>query len=75
MARVLEREGKQAGFSRSYRASLDRVGRFTFDVPDVRLQDEMMNEVLNLESEIRETKKRIEPLSGKKESIQKKYLL
>ncbi|MBR0070597.1 MAG: hypothetical protein IJP97_08900, partial [Synergistaceae bacterium] len=74
MARVLEREGRQAGFSRSYRASLDRVGRLTFDVPDVQLQNEMMNEVLNLESEIAEAMKRIESLSGKKEAILKKYL-
>ena len=75
MARVLEREGKQAGFSRSYRASLDRVGRITFDVPDVRLQNNMMNEVLSLESEIAEAMKKIESLSGKKESILKKYLV
>ena len=58
----------------NYRASLDRVGRLTFDVPDVQLQNDMMNEVLNLESEIAEAMKRIESLSGKKEAILKKYL-
>ena len=33
-----------------YRASLDRVGRITFDVPDVRMQNEAMNDVLSLEN-------------------------
>ena len=59
---------------RNYRASLDRVGRITFDVPDVKLQNEAMNEVLNLESEIADAKKRIKSLSGLKEAVLKKYL-
>ena len=73
-ARVLEREGKSLGFSRSYRASLDRVGRITFDVPDIEAQTKAMTEVLTLEAEIAQAKKDLESLSGQKSAILKKYL-
>ena len=73
-ARVLEREGKSLGFSRSYRASLDRVGRITFDVPAIEVQTRAMNEVLQLEAEILQAHIELEDLAGKKGAILKKYL-
>ena len=73
-ARVLEREGNSLGFSRSYRASLDRVGRITFDVPAVEAQNATMNEVLRLEREITQARIELEGLSGNKGAILKKYL-
>lgn len=73
-ARVLEREGRDLGFSRSYRASLDRVGRIMFNVPDMYEQNRAMNEVLSLEAEIEQNKKDLEALSGQKSAILKKYL-
>ena len=73
-ARVLEREGRRLGFSRSYRASLDRVGRITFNVPSIEAQNEAMSEVLSLEAEITQAKKDLQALSGQKTSILKKYL-
>ncbi|MBQ7154137.1 MAG: N-6 DNA methylase [Synergistaceae bacterium] len=73
-ARVLEREGRRQGFSRSYRASLDRVGRITFDVPDIEAQNRAMNEVLNLETQITQAKTDLQALSGRKAAILKKYL-
>ena len=73
-ARVLEREGKGLGFSRSYMTSLDRVGRITFDVPDIEAQNRAIIEVLTLEAEIAQAKKDLESLSGKKSAILKKYL-
>ena len=55
-------------------ASLDRVGRITFDVPDIEAQNRAIIEVLTLEAEIAQAKKDLESLSGKKSAILKKYL-
>ena len=74
LARMLEREGRRLGFSRSYRASLDRVGGITFSVPDIDAQTRAMNEVLTLEAEITQAKTELEALSGRKAAILKKYL-
>ena len=73
-ARVLEREGRSLEFSRSYRASLDRVGRITFGVPAIETQNAAMAEVLQLEGEITQAKIELEGLSGRKSAILKKYL-
>ncbi len=40
MVHILEIEGKKMGFSRSYRASIDRVQGISFAVPDRAAQDE-----------------------------------
>ena len=74
-ARILEREGRSFGFSRSNRASLDRVGRITFNVPSIEVQTKAMTEVLQLEEEIAQAKIELEGLSGNKGAILKKYLL
>ena len=73
-ARILEREGRSFGFSRSNRASLDRVGRITFNVPSIEVQTKAMTEVLQLEEEIAQAKIELEGLSGNKGAILKKYL-
>ena len=73
-ARVLEREGRNLKFSRNYRASLDRVGRITFEVPAIETQNAAMSEVMRLEAEIRQAKIELAGLSGKKGLILKKYL-
>ena len=75
MARVLEREGMNMRFSRSFRASLDRVRGITFAVPDMKAQTEAMNEVMKLEEEITRANKNLSLLAGKKEKILQKYLI
>ena len=74
MAGILEREGLKIGFSRNLRASLDRVGGITFNVPDIEAQNTAMNEVMRLEDKISENITALKNLSGKKELILKKYL-
>ena len=74
MARVLEREGTRLGFSRNFRASLDRVGGIRFGVPEIESQVSAMNEVLRLEGEISQALRDIESLAGMKESVLGKYL-
>ena len=74
LARMLEREGQRLGFSRSYRASLDRVGGITIDFPEIDAQTSVMAEVLSLEAEIAQDKSELESLAGKKATILNKYL-
>ena len=74
MARVLEREGTRLGFSRNFRASLDRVGGIRFAVPDMGSQISAMNEVLSLEGEISRALGEIDGLAGMKEAVLRKYL-
>lgn len=52
MAYLLEKEGKIKGFSRTYRASLDRIKSINISVPNIELQNQKMQEVRKLELEI-----------------------
>ena len=74
IAMILEREGKSMNFSRSYRASLERVRGIKFEVPDIEKQNLAMNEVLKLEAQISNAQQQLKNLQGKKEVILKQYL-
>lgn len=74
MARILEREGTRLGFSRNFRASLDRVGGIKFGVPEMDSQVPAINDVMNLEREISRALMSLKGLEGKKEAVLKKYL-
>ena len=74
MARILEREGPRLGFSRNFRASLDRVGGIKFGVPEMDSQVPAINDVMNLEREISRALMSLKGLEGKKEAVLKKYL-
>ena len=66
MAHILEREGKIAGFSRSYRASLDRIRGAKFHVPDIHTQNSYIDEVRKLEASIKECQTRLKAFIGVK---------
>ena len=74
MARILEEEGRKMGFSRSYRASIDRVESISFTVPDIDVQNKAMEEVLELEAKIKEAEESLKALSKKRTEIVQKYL-
>lgn len=74
LAHILEVEGKKIGFSRSYRASIDRVQGITFTVPDRAVQDNVISEVVKLEAQIIECEKALTALNGKTASILEQYL-
>lgn len=74
MARILEREGTRLGFSRNFRASLDRIGGIKFGVPEMDSQVAAMNDVMSLEREISQALMSLKALEGKKEAVLKKYL-
>ena len=74
MAHILEREGISKGFSRSYRASLDRISSIKFEVTDVATQNHFMDKVIKLEALIRNCQGKLKTFIGIKESVLKKYL-
>jgi restriction endonuclease S subunit len=74
LAHILEKEGKKMGFSRSYRASIDRIKGITFTVPDKTLQDETIIKIEEIEAHIHKAEKQLEVLSGKTVEILNRYL-
>ena len=52
MAHILEKEGKILRFSRTYRASLDRIKSIQITVPSIDIQNNAMNKVVELERKI-----------------------
>ena len=74
LAHVLEIEGKKMGFSRTYRASIDRIQSISFYVPDIAIQNEVVAKVQDIEKKIAEAKQQLEKLQGKTTAILNKYL-
>lgn len=61
-------------FSRSYRASIDRIESISFVVPDADAQNAAMAEVIELERKIAEAEKQLANISSKKAAVLEKYL-
>lgn len=74
LAHVLENEGRKMGFSRTYRASIDRIQNISFYVPDINKQNEIVAKVKKVEEKIAEAEQRLEKLQGKTTAILNKYL-
>ncbi len=74
MAHILEVEGRKMGFSRSYRASIDRIQGITFTVPSRAVQDKIIKKILKIEKDIHKAKSKLEELSDKTSSILNMYL-
>ncbi len=74
MVHLLEIEGKKRGFSRSYRASIDRVRGISFAVPDRTTQDEAIAKIETIEEKIREAEIVIDALTGKIAEILNQFL-
>lgn len=65
LAHILETEGRKMGFSRSYRASIDRVQGITFNVPDIEEQNNVISQIEMLEVKIQELEGKLHSLNGK----------
>ena len=74
MVHILDVEGKKMGFSRAYRASIDRVQGITFSVPERSVQDKTIEKIIEIEKQIREAEKKLDALNGKTAEIVKSYL-
>lgn len=74
LVHILEREGENIGFSRSYRASIDRVKSITFYVVNRDEQDKMISKIQAIESQIQQAESKLNQLSGKTSEILHHYL-
>lgn len=71
---ALELEGVEKRFSRSHRASTDRIKALTIKVPSIEEQNNFVQKIQNFEIQIDESQKVIDGAKEKKEVILKKYL-
>ena len=74
MARILETEGRNMNFSRTYRASIDRIEGISFSVPSFDVQEKAMKQVVELEAKIYELERKLETFEGKKAEILASFL-
>ena len=74
MAHILDVEGKKMGFSRAYRASIDRVKGISFTIPDRNVQDKVVEKIMGIEQQIRELEKKLAALKNKTAEIVRRYL-
>ena len=70
----LERVGKQFGFSRSLRASIDRVEQLSIPVPPLQEQERIIREIEGYEAEIRKAEAVMQAAEARKSAILRKYL-
>lgn len=74
VAYALNKQGVEYGFSRSKRASIDRIETIKIPVPDIEEQKKIVAKVLPLEAEIERLQKEIDEIPAKKQAILDKYL-
>lgn len=74
LAWALDKAGKERGFTRTLRASIDRVKRLTVQLPPINKQREIAEKVFELESLIADAKATLAELNIKKQSILDEYL-
>lgn len=71
---ALEIEGVEKRFSRSHRASTDRIKALTIKAPSIEEQNNFVEKLQNFEIQIDEAQKVIDGAKNKKEEILRKYL-
>lgn len=74
LAWLLFKEGQKARFSRSYRASIDRVSQIAITVPPYQKQREVVSQVDVLEKQISELETKLVVIDKIKQEIISKYL-
>ena len=75
MAYILEKEGKSIGFSRSFRASLDRIKSIKINVPNIEIQNKEVNKVIELEQKINELRENQINLNREISKVINSYLI
>ena len=74
VAYALKKQGAEYGFSRSKRASIDRIETIKIPLPDIEEQKKIVAEVSPIEVEIKRLQKAIDEIPTKKQAILDKYL-
>ena len=74
LAHILEVEGQKIGFSRTYRASIDRIEGISFYAPNIEEQNKTVSRVIELEKQIVELNEKLNELQGKTNDIVRKSI-
>jgi len=74
LAFILEKEGKAFEFSRTKRASIDRIQGIKIAVPPIAEQQKIVSEIEKIEAKIKVLETEIAEIPKLKETILKKYL-
>jgi type I restriction enzyme M protein len=74
LAFILEKEGKAFEFSRTKRASIDRIQGIKINVPPLSVQQKIVSEIEKIEEQIRLIEKELSKIPKQKEKVLKKYL-
>lgn len=74
LAWTLRQEGIRRGFSRSLRASVDRIKRLTIYLPPIDAQRQVAEKVFLYEEEVEKATRRLTELEAQKRSIIDQYL-
>lgn len=74
IAFCLEKEGQQIGFSRTKRASIDRIQGIKIPLPRIEEQEKAVTKIDALEQQITQLETQIAEIPKQKESILKEYL-
>lgn len=74
LTKVLKMEGDKQRFSRSNRASIDRVSSIVVTLPNIKVQNSIVNKISGLENKINNLKNNLDRYQNKKIKIVNKYL-
>lgn len=74
LAFILEKEGKAFEFSRTKRASIDRIQGLKIAVPPIAEQNKIVSEIEKIETKIKVLETEIATIPKQKEKVLKKYL-
>ncbi|MBQ6984361.1 MAG: restriction endonuclease subunit S [Paludibacteraceae bacterium] len=74
MAYLLQKEGERVGFSRTYRASIDRIEGLNVNVAPVEMQRKAVAQVEQYEAAIRQAQAIMDGCAARKKAILDKYL-
>lgn len=71
---LLKNEGEKARFSRSYRASIDRISQLSVIVPDYKKQQKIVKQVYEIEKIIQQLESSLSNIEKQKANIISKFL-
>ena len=74
LAWILNKEGISQNFSRTLRASIDRIKGITVKVPPLAEQQKIVSGIEKIETQIAELEQQLTEIPKQKEEILKKYL-
>ncbi len=74
LVKVLKQAGKERGFCRSLRASIDRIAGLSVILPNKTIQEEVVSQIEDLEAKIEIARKIIESSASQKQAVLDKYL-